>query len=290
MALPGFAGLRLAERFLKHAVGILIVCWQRMLRAAVIAALIGLIGTEAVSSLSTGEFPPPMLTHLVAAALALALAYCAALTVFIYEIFEGSIEIVHMLMGEAEAGTRAAAAIAEHEAGDVRDGLRRLVGLRAKSPPAERTTAAHARRRRSQPDLEAEGDEDEPILPPLPRVTALPVPASRLPRIAWTYEEPIPTLPPLPTSDRAPGHSPTAPATELHEPTSERLQPRATRPLGSTTRPLGRATRPLSGVSRPRETGNGGVWGRLSQALVGRVEEPSAAPDEATQPDADQAR
>jgi hypothetical protein len=341
MILLGLAGFKLAGKFLKHVLGLLILGWQRMLRASAIAALIGIIGTEVLACFATGRFPPPLLAQLVAAALALALAYGAALTVLLYELFAGTLDTIHMLMGDAEAETRAASATVEHEAGNVRDTLRRLIGLPVKSLTAASAVAAvtlptlairSGRGRRPTVPKREDTDVDAGLAPPHPpKVTALPVPASKLPRIAWTYDEPIHASPPLSEPPPQPAARPMSPATSKHEeiaapavrampeegkldllasmdedtlkrriassaatpqpsralaeiaPKPERTQPRPTRPLGSTTWPLGSTTRPLGRVTRPltdsgrlhETTNSGGLWERLSQALVGPIEEPS---------------
>ncbi len=352
MILLGLASFKLAGKFLKHALGLLILCWRRMLWAAGIAALIGVVGTEVLVCLTTGQFPPPVLAQLVAAALALALAYSAAMTVLIFELFNSMLDTIRLLMGEAEAGVRAATVVTaalEHEAWDLRDSLRRLIGVRAKPPSAKAAVAvvatalpalaARAGQRRVLTNPRPAEDYAPPSPPLIPRPIAQPVPASQLPRIAWSYDEPVHapppplaaptmqaavpappevleptpinpppeeiaaasvhTLPPeekreLPTpageDDDAPKRrvtSSVATAQLFSEPwrppiEPERIQPRPTQPLGSTTRPLGSTTRPLGRVTRPLTEANrlreardsGGLWDRLSQALVGSHDEP----------------
>jgi hypothetical protein len=346
MILLGLANFKLAGKFLKHALGLLILCWRRMLRAAGAAALIGVISTEVLACLAAGQFPPPLLAQLVAAALALALAYAVALTVLLAELFAGTLDTIRLLMGDVEAGARAASATVEHEAGNIRDSLRHLVGLRTKPPIAASTVAAvtlsklAARTGRGRTPAVSPSKApavDVDLVPPRPRtLTARPVPASQLPRIAWTYDEPIQASPPLDEPPPPLPMKPVLPAEEIAPVTtrttlqeekldllarmdedtlkrritsgkaaaklssepgeiareSERIQPRsieprggsATRPLGSTTRPLGRVTRPLTDSSRLRETTNsGGLWERLSHALVGPIEEP-AEPSESETP------
>lgn len=349
MVLVGLAGFRLAGTFLKHALGLLMLCWRRMLRASAIAALIGIIATEILACLATGQFPPPLLAQLVSAALALVLAYSAALTVLLYELFAGALDTIRMLMGDAEAGIRAASATVDHETGNVRATLRRLVGLLVKPPTAASAAAAvtlpplaaRSGRGRMPTDAESEGTDAGSVPPHPPRITAWPVPASQLPRIAWTYEEPIhapppPELPPPaamePVSPVPPQHEEGAAATVRTMPQSGKLellanmdestlkrriaggtaaakpsremaeiapepawaQPRSTRPLESTTRPLGITTRPLGRVTRPLTEANrireardsGGLWERLSQALVGPIEEraPRREPETSSTP------
>lgn len=343
MILIGIAGFRLAGRFLKHAAGLLVLGWQRMVRAAGIAALLGALGVEMLACVSTGQFPPPLLAHVVAAVLALVLAYCAALTVLLFELFAGSLEMLRLLMGDVEADARAATVAVEHEIGDVRDSLRRLVGLPPKPqrpPRQERAIAAFtlpalaARTIRKRATSISRPLVNVASRSPVsqPQTMGQPVPASRLPRIAWAYDEPItrpsavvspsavPVLsesqttaaPASPQATMAPIRETAAPATPRPRPAEgaqrfamdaddedllkrgaaariaaaqgarepvpsrpEPIEPRPTRPLGSTTRPLGRVTRPLPEMSRLREaTNSGGIWGKVSQVLVGRVEEP----------------
>lgn len=66
----------------------------------------------------------------------------------------------------------------------------------------------------------------------------------------------------------------TLPALDRFQPRPTRPLGRATHPLNSTTRPLGRVTRPLAETNRLREAkDSGGLWDRLSQALIGSHDE-----------------
>jgi hypothetical protein len=113
----------------RHALGVLLRCWLRAFRAGAIAGLAGFLLAEIIGSIVAHHFPPPGITNLFAVALGGALAYGVAATILADELIVGIIDAIRLLLGEAEAGARAAAAIAEHEAGDVWDGVLRLTGL-----------------------------------------------------------------------------------------------------------------------------------------------------------------
>lgn len=150
--------------------------------------------------------------------------------------------------------------------------------------------------------------DDALIWTPVPGMPALPVLATRLPRIEWTYDDlPMPTsarsasytspeTAPLP--DHSPWTSPAGAVAALHAdqppmhrdsaPTNddagERSIPHGTPdvpgliPRGwhrntSITRPIPPVTRPLPAVTRPLPTveggRSGGLWNRVSNVLVG---------------------
>ena len=207
----------LVSGILRHAVGVILLCWTRAARAAGIAGLIGFVITEIAATALTHRFPAAGASHLVALALGAALAYAAGVTVFADELILGTTDAVRLLLGEAEAGARAAAILVEREASTgVAPLLRRaglapaVSGLRAgegSHAPASAATqwaqrdndyddSAPARRTR-RPGDSATGEtlaalapetETEPVTEPLPPIVGRPVPANRLPRIGWIDE------------------------------------------------------------------------------------------------------
>jgi hypothetical protein len=138
--------------FLKHVVGILILCWRRMLRAGLIAFAIGVVLALLVAVVSTGQAFPGVLALVVALIFGAALAYGVALTVFIEEFFLGVVDLIRLLEGDAQAVAHITATMGEREIGDIGHGLRRLFGLPA---PTRATPLA-------------------PTLPALPRYPAAP--------------------------------------------------------------------------------------------------------------------
>ena len=212
---------------LRHAVGVILLCWTRAARAAGIAGLIGFVITEIAATALTHRFPAAGASHLVALALGAALAYAAGVTVFADELILGITDAVRLLLGEAEAGARAAAILVEREAGmGVAPLLRRaglapaVSGLRAgegsHSPAAaairwvrrdddydddrgssEPAHVGDSARRTRRPGDSATGEtlaalapetETEPVTEPLPPIVGRPVPANRLPRIGWLVD------------------------------------------------------------------------------------------------------
>ena len=131
----------MAGGLLRHAFGFMLLGWRRILRGVLIAAGVAILVTEIAAMVATHSLLPGAPAQLVAAALALAVAYTTALTIFIWELATGLIDLIRVAEGEAEAGAHAAAVIAEREIGDVAAGLRRLVGLSAHPQPRPSTTA-----------------------------------------------------------------------------------------------------------------------------------------------------
>ena len=125
-------------RIVRHAMGVLLLCWLRAFRAGALAGLGGFVVAEIAGMIASRQFPPPGVTHLVAIALGGALAYGVGITVAADELIVGIIDAIRLLLGEAEAGVRAAVAAAEHEVGDVRGGILRLAGLDRLARPRER--------------------------------------------------------------------------------------------------------------------------------------------------------
>lgn len=165
----------------------------------------------------------------------------------------------------------------------------------------------------TRPDTRRDPD-DAIIRAPAPTLPSLPVHASHLPRIEWTYDgelppvtrapadvsaahdDDVPSVPVLATS-LPPDDATTmmdAPATSASSetpadagttptPDVPGLIPRgyradnSTRPLPVITHPLASTTRPLTppdGVRAPGGVRSGGLWERVSQALVGQPAPP----------------
>ena len=166
----------------------------------------------------------------------------------------------------------------------------------------------------ARPDTRRDPD-DAIIRAPAPELPALPVLAAHLPRIEWAYDENLPPMTREPLLASAPHDDdvPSVPVLAVSLPPSDLtatydapefaaasdaasdtgktatpdvpgLIPRgyradsSTRPLPAITRPLSANTRPLTPLDDSRVPGgvrSGGLWERVSQALVGQ----SAPPD-----------
>jgi hypothetical protein len=192
--------LRHAGTIIQHAVGVLILCWRRMLRAMSLAGLVGLVLAELAGSLTTHSFPPAPLTHVVAFMVAAALAYAAALTVLVDELLAGAIATVRVAEGDVSAGARALAVLARREAAEAGQGIRR----RLESPPKSGsvTLAPHdgsGDGARGDGDVRYEDVSAETLADiaateefsntaPHPRVDARPVRADQFPRIEWAAD------------------------------------------------------------------------------------------------------
>jgi hypothetical protein len=121
--------LTIAGRVLRHAMGVLLLCWLRALKWGGVAALAGVVAAEIAAIVLTGSFPPDGLAQLVAFTLGGALAFGVAVTIIADELLVGIIESVRMLVGETEAGVRAAAMVARREVGDSSGRVLTLLGL-----------------------------------------------------------------------------------------------------------------------------------------------------------------
>ncbi len=195
-------GLLLVTRggsLLKHTLGVLLLAWRRILLASAAAAVAGVLIGEIGAVIITGLVPPPLMAHLVVLIFAAVLAYSTALTVFLEEILHGLVNTIRMIEGDAAAGARAAAVIAEREAGEAGSGLMRLFGRRSPpQPPAETTARAFvaptvdSMRSIEIQQSEADFDATEAFVTtsPRPRVDARPVRADQLPRIGWAASGP----------------------------------------------------------------------------------------------------
>lgn len=199
--------LEYAGKFLKHAVGILLLCWRRMLRAAAIVGVLSLVLVEIVASSLTHHFLPDALAQVAIFAFAFAIAYSAALTVFVDELIVGTLDTLRLLEGDTAAAARAAAIIAEREVGEAGRGITRWLGRQRAAGATPAVTSAttvsgvtHDMPTTSSASAEAAADDGETqaateatnefsITTPRPRVNARPVRADQLPRIAWAYEQ-----------------------------------------------------------------------------------------------------
>lgn len=349
-------------RVFRHVIGVVLLSWQRILRMGLIMGSLALLVTEIVACLVTTSFPPPPATHLVAAALAFSFGYGAAVTMLIAMLLKGGIVFIRQLEGEVEIGTRSASVFSRREAGDLSAGIRRVVNeqrrraaMKSQSIGTQHTHSQVATRRvvasaavgavgrdvahsavsrgsvvfrplGAQPDTRRDPD-DAIIRTPAPSLQSLPVSASRLPRIEWTYDEtpmrPAPTQPPATpptpptpwrdtpdTPDTRPLSSESLPITQNQplvvvtpsepvpadatlEPTEVPVEsdrtpdvpgmiPRGMYRSRITTRPLPAVTRPLDETTGARPPGgvrSGGLWERVSQALVGHPGAPDPQDD-----------
>lgn len=121
--------IKVTGHIVRHALGVLLMCWLRAFRAGAIAGIAGFVAVEIAGSIAAHQFPAPSVTHLLAVALGGALAYGAGITVVADELIVGIVDGVRLLMGETEAGSRAVVATLGHEVGDVRGGILRLLGV-----------------------------------------------------------------------------------------------------------------------------------------------------------------
>lgn len=255
--------------FLKHVVGILILCWRRMLRAGLIAFAIGVVLALLVAVISTGQAFPGALALVVALLFGAALAYGVAMTVFVEEFFLGVVDLIRLLEGDARAVAHITATMAEREVGDVGHGLRRLFGLPAPSQP---TTLA-------------------PTLPALPRYPAAPTSAVASPSTSPSTAPRAESLARDAAVAGAPIVAGAAIATRMSEPAPQASQDAQATALGQPVRAdqlprIGwtlehEAVRPVRIASLPDTlaelAGSAALLG--AQHLFGRHEAPAAAPE-----------
>ncbi|HEX8981828.1 MAG TPA: hypothetical protein VF792_03580 [Ktedonobacterales bacterium] len=215
--------IRYTGEFLKHLVGVALLCWRRMLRAAMISFGIGVVLAMLIAVISTGQAFPGVLSVVVALIFGAALAYGVALTIFLDEFLMGAVDLIKMLEGDVMAVAHITAEVGEREAGDVAHGLRRLFGIVGaashKGPLAPtRPTFPASPARRAKTALEVAAGaaavagaaglagrfgEDHPVRPVGAPQVAQPVRADHLPRIGWTLEHeairpPQPSVPSQP--------------------------------------------------------------------------------------------
>ena len=247
-------------RVFRQVVGVVLVSWRRILRAGLVSGALALLGAEIAACLVTGSFPPPTAAHLAAVALALAIGYSVAATMLFALLLRGGIRFIRYLEGDVTVGAEVASAFAQREAREARDlgaSVRRILRggekrsqtaprptLPARSRPIRRPrpvvapggvagtpavavvgldVARIALPRDFQPDVRR--DPDDAILrAPAAMMQSLPVLASRLPRIEWTYDDlsaprprPVASTPaPAPAASVAPV-SPVPPSASVPE-------------------------------------------------------------------------
>lgn len=192
----GYELILRAGKLARHAVGVLLLCWRRMLEAmffgGAIATIVGLL----VATFESRHGLPGWPGVIAAAFFGVAVAYAAAATVLIDELLRGMFDIVKVIEGDAEAGARSLVAGAEHERSALLrlfEGSRREEQVTASSSPPSRATGGVASWPTPRdPDRETRQDiadtDDFSNTAPRPRVNARPVRADQLPRIEWQYD------------------------------------------------------------------------------------------------------
>lgn len=291
----GFLLVTRGGDLLKHALGVLLLAWRRMLLVGAAALVGGLLVGEMAAVVASGRIPPPLMAQVVIAIFAVVIAYAASMTVFLEEVVQGIIATIRLIEGDVTAGARAMAVIAEREAGDVGTGLMRLFGAKpapaAAAPTPVATGAMTSGGTLGETEDAIAATEDFVTTAPRPRVDARPVRADQLPRIGWAAEAdqassaaaatavsaPIPPLPearssvqspPLPSLPvRTPSQSLPLPDAQQDTPPPTVAAP-ATRPLpaeaAETWAPPSAATALPPGE---QETGAFGARGRPTQPL-----------------------
>ncbi len=226
---------------LKHIIGVLLLCWRRMLRAALIAFAIGVVVTVLIAVISSGQAVPSAPALIVALLLGLGLAYGVALTVLTEELILGIIDVISMIEGDVSAGAHIAEIVGEREVGEVGQGMRRFFGLPVSKRAPTRPGATLAPLTRVKPQGQPAGASTRSAASPLveagvaaagaalagaarraepatpaaapdaaPEASGEPVPADRLPRITWTYEHEAVRPPAAPEQTAAPAGEPGA--------------------------------------------------------------------------------
>lgn len=218
--------------FLKHAVGVLMLCWQRMVRAGLVAFGVGFVLALLAAVIITGQAFPGALAVMVALLFGVGLGYAVAMTILVEEFILGAIDLIHLLEGDVAKVAHISEAIAEREFGEVGQGLRRFIGLPTTGDPRKVTPAARLILQRTPATpatgarmaeaaaalgavgaaaLAARAATRAPQAPPEEPPTTSewapigePVPADRLPRIAWTLEHEAVKPPPASQEPAAP--------------------------------------------------------------------------------------
>ena len=180
-----------AGRMLRHVVGVLLLAWQRVIRAFLIALVAGVLVGEIGAILQTHRFPPPVLAHVVVMIFATVIAYGVALTVVIDEIIVGIIDTLRLILGEAEAGSRAFEALAMREGSSLRDDVSHLMHGRDNDSGNVSTPDQTARSQEENASQQTMADTEatDAFSNTAPRLAVRPSPvrADQLPRIEWTY-------------------------------------------------------------------------------------------------------
>lgn len=211
----GLEVIRIGGRALRHMLGVLLLAWRRVVRAAGIALIVSIVVVEIVGAIATHHFPPYLLTTVVALALGIVVAYCVGVMVLVDELLKGTLDMVRAALGEVEAEARAAAIIAEREVGDVWGWAQRLIaGRDAAGATGATRTPARPRLGVSRPPITAMPSRGTPAASGPLRATA---------RTLGQF--------PMPRGSGAPAPSDPAP----DEATRLRMPPR----LGANSAPLG---------------------------------------------------
>lgn len=153
--------------FLKHVIGVLLLCWRRMLRAGVVAFAIGVTLALLVAVIATGQAFPGMMAVVAALLFGAALGYGIALTVLVEEFALGIVDLIHLAEGDAKKVAHITETLAEREVGEMGKGLRRMIGLPVSA------------RRVSKPAAPAPTLPTLPTLPRYPAASAAPASSVR---------------------------------------------------------------------------------------------------------------
>lgn len=195
----GYELILRAGKLARHATGVLLLCWRRMIRAMLVFGFVGVLAGLIVAAFEARRLLPEMPGVIAAGFFGVAVAYAAAVTVLIDELLRGMLDIVKVIEGDAEAGVRSLVAGAEHE----RSALLRLFNGNRRanaSPPIEPAPLATASSSSPRdPARETRQDiadtDDFSNTAPRPRVNGPPVRADQLPRIEWQYDTTPPATP-----------------------------------------------------------------------------------------------
>jgi hypothetical protein len=163
--------LGLGSGFFAHILATLLACWRRMLRAGGLAGLAVALIVEGSGFALTHQFPPSLITNVLAAALAAGVAYGVGATIFAGDLVRGALRALALLQGEAGARSEAARLGAQSRpSGASTSQVTPLPLMPAMPRPAQRAASARA----IVPDFA--------LSPVAPQVrTSLPVSAAHVP-------------------------------------------------------------------------------------------------------------
>jgi len=271
----GFEIIEKAGLVVKHMLGVVLLCWRRMVRAGLVSWGVGFILIEVVGAIAQKHFWAPVLTTVVALIFAFVLAYSVMVTVLIDELIIGSINMIRVIEGDLQGGVKALAIATERRAGDAGSGIMRWLG----HPAAASSTSVPVPVEQTETQADIDATDEFTSTLPRPRVNARPVAADQLPRIGWAMEQ-------LERQDQQAAapilRSEVDPPEELRETTwhAERGAVPTAEPVGISSTPLAttpspRTTRPLA-TSQPLVEGERSIWSRISKTLVGNVHPPLA--------------
>ena len=204
----GYEVILRAGKLARHALGVLLLCWRRMIRAMLVAGGVATVAALVFGAIEAHHVFPGMFGVIAAAFFGAVVGYSAAATVLIDELLRGMLDIVHVIEGDAEAGVRSLAASAEHERGAILrffDPKPRAQAAPIEPAPFVAGAVATAAFDPRDPERETRRDiadtDDFSSTAPRPRVNARPVRADQLPRIEWQYEAQQPDGAPVSTWD-----------------------------------------------------------------------------------------